>query len=119
MFFSRNPAGCGILLKDAIEGRFNTLEGRDDLMFQNKTQPVAIRLNVRISFDRCRRRREDANASACTVAGIRVLESTDTDQTVLYPIHAVHTGEIGQRRSKERGTLHSGGLDSVRHVPDR
>ena len=46
MFFSHNPTGCGILLKDAIAGRLDTLEGRDDPMLENKGPSVAIRLIV-------------------------------------------------------------------------
>ncbi|KAI1793577.1 hypothetical protein LXA43DRAFT_885417 [Ganoderma leucocontextum] len=45
MFFSNNPTGCGILLKDAISSRFSTLEGRDDAMFQGRGPSVSIRLN--------------------------------------------------------------------------
>ena len=47
MFFSTNPTGCGILLKDAISSRFSILEARDDAMFQGKGPSVSIRLNVR------------------------------------------------------------------------
>ena len=54
MFFSNNPTGCGILLKDAIASRFSTLDGRDDSMFQGRGPSVSIRLNVRHPFTHSR-----------------------------------------------------------------
>ena len=46
MFYTNNPAGCGILLKDAFASKFSTLEGRDDAMFVGRGPSVSIRLNV-------------------------------------------------------------------------
>ncbi|KAI0731285.1 hypothetical protein C8Q76DRAFT_766644 [Earliella scabrosa] len=45
MFYTNNPAGCGILLKDAFASKFSTLEGRDDAMFVGRGPSVSIRLN--------------------------------------------------------------------------
>ncbi|TBU27237.1 hypothetical protein BD309DRAFT_863201 [Dichomitus squalens] len=45
MFFSNNPTGCGIPLRDAIASRFSALDGRDDSMFEGRGPSVSIRLN--------------------------------------------------------------------------
>ncbi|EMD38916.1 hypothetical protein CERSUDRAFT_112624 [Gelatoporia subvermispora B] len=44
MFFTQQPAGCGIPLRDALNSKFIRLVGRDDLMFQNRGPSVSIRL---------------------------------------------------------------------------
>lgn len=46
MFFTQNPSGCGIMLKDAIASKFSTLIDRDDSMFEGRGPSVSIRLNV-------------------------------------------------------------------------
>ncbi|RPD64280.1 hypothetical protein L226DRAFT_544881 [Lentinus tigrinus ALCF2SS1-7] len=45
MFFTHHPAGCGIMLKDAIASKFSTLIDRDDSMFEGRGPSVSIRLN--------------------------------------------------------------------------
>ncbi len=46
MFFTHNPTGCGIPLKDAFASKFSTLLDRDDSMFEGRGPSVSIRLNV-------------------------------------------------------------------------
>ena len=53
MFYTHTPAGCGILLRDAIASKFITLEGRDDAMFVSRGPSVSIRLIVRADCDHC------------------------------------------------------------------
>lgn len=50
MFYTHNPFGCGISLKDALSSKFSSLEGRDDSMFAGRGPSVSIRLNVSRSF---------------------------------------------------------------------
>ncbi|RDX48257.1 hypothetical protein OH76DRAFT_1352884 [Lentinus brumalis] len=45
MFFTHNPTGCGIPLKDAFASKFSTLLDRDDSMFEGRGPSVSIRLN--------------------------------------------------------------------------
>ncbi|GBE86470.1 hypothetical protein SCP_0903490 [Sparassis crispa] len=44
MFFTTDPAVCGIPLCDALTSKFMRLVGRDDLMFVNRGPSVSIRL---------------------------------------------------------------------------
>lgn len=44
MFYLLSPDECGVPLREALNGRFMRLSGRDDLMFENRGPSVSIRL---------------------------------------------------------------------------
>lgn len=46
MFYLLSPDECGVPLREALNGRFMRLSGRDDLMFENRGPSVSIRLMV-------------------------------------------------------------------------
>ena len=46
MFYSHDPDGCGISLRDAIAAKHYKLRDFDDPMFEGQGPSVAIRLNV-------------------------------------------------------------------------
>jgi hypothetical protein len=53
-FYSSDPAGCGILLKDALHSRTRKLHNRDQAVFEGRGPSVSIRFEVRILLGPCR-----------------------------------------------------------------